>query len=269
MNNKNDLLRQITNVVVFVFTLVVNFLAIALPLNNRSTSQISDELPSFFTPAGFTFSVWSVIYLALIGFVIYQAMPSQRENIYLRRIGYLPAVANLLNGLWIFAWHYAYYGLSVLIMLALLGTLLTIYIRLNIGLPSEPDEARSNADLLLIYFPMAIYFAWINVATVANIASVANYAGWNGFGIAEPTWSVIMIGVVTLIAGSVLVSRANAAYAGVLIWALYGISAKQPDMVATAAIVAAVVIAIAAAVGWYRFYQRFKKPNSAATTIAS
>lgn len=268
MNNKNDMLRQVTNVVVFIFTLVLNYLATALPLNNRSTGEISDALPSFFTPAGFTFSVWGLIYLALLGFVVYQALPSQRENIYLRRTGYLPAVANLINGLWILTWHYAFYGLSVLLMLGLLATLLTIYIRLGVGLPSQPGEARSNADLLLIYFPLTIYFAWINVATVANIASVANYAGWNGFGIPEPTWSVIMIGIVTLIASSVLVSRASAAYAGVLIWALYGISANQPGGVATAAIVAAIIIAIAAAVGWYRFYQRFKKPNSAATNVA-
>lgn len=269
MNQKTqDITRQSLIIITLVFTLVMNALANALPLNNRTTGEISDALPSFFTPAGFTFSVWSVIYLALIGFTIYQALPSQRDNSYMRRIGYLPAVANALNGSWVLAWHYAYYWLSVVIMVSLLATLLVIYIRLGIGLPLKTQEERRWMNTLLVFFPFSIYFAWINVATVANIASVANNAGWNGFGIAEPTWSGIMIGVVTLVALVLLVSRANLSYAAVLIWALIGIQANQPEPVATAAVVAAIVIGLAAVVGIYRYWQATRGSNTATIGIA-
>lgn len=259
--------RQIVNVVVFIFTLVMNTLAVALPLNGRSTEAISEALPSYFTPAGFTFSIWSLIYLTLIGFVIYQALPSQRYNPDLERIGYLPAVANLLNGVWIVTWHYGYYGLSVVVMLGLLTSLLAIYIQLRVGLPTTEARPRSWPDKLFILLPFSLYFAWINVATVANIASVVGYTGWNGLGISEPGWSVIMIVVVAIIGCALLINRANAAYAAVLIWALIGISASQPAPISTAALTAAVAIVLAAAVGWYRHWSRPQDSNPAAASL--
>jgi len=45
--------------------ILFNFLANSLPLNNRNTGQISDDYPSHYTPSGFTFSIWGIIYLLL------------------------------------------------------------------------------------------------------------------------------------------------------------------------------------------------------------
>ena len=69
--------------------LVLNGLATGLPLGGRTTAEISDSFNILFVPAGYVFSIWGLIYLALIGFAIYQALPAQRENPHLRRIGYL------------------------------------------------------------------------------------------------------------------------------------------------------------------------------------
>jgi translocator protein len=91
----------------------------------------------YFTPANFAFSIWGLIYLGLTGFVIYQALPSQRNNPMMRRVGYPFALTSVLNGIWLFAWHYEYFVLSVFVMLALLATLLTIYVRLDLGLPAD------------------------------------------------------------------------------------------------------------------------------------
>ena len=243
------------NTIAYVLTVFVNFLSSALPLNGRSAGDISDSLPSYFTPAGYAFAIWGLIYLSLGGFVVYQALPAQRQNPHIQRIGPLFVLASLANIAWIFSWHYGLYALSILFMVSLLAVLLLLYVRLGIGLRDEERaQPLTRADKLLIDFPMSIYFAWINVATVANIASVAPILGWNGSGIPGPTWAVIMMLVATAIGSALLINRANLAYAGVLVWALMAIRAKQGgiDMIATTALIASAIIVAAALVGWWR-----------------
>lgn len=248
----NPKLLQFLNIVTLVLVLVMNTLATALPLNNITTEEISDALPSFFTPAGYTFAIWGLIYTALIGFGIYQALPSQRSRPFLYKIGFWFVLSSLANSAWIVAWHYGYYVVSVGLMLVLLGSLIIIYNRLNIG---KPDPSLTTADKLLYQAPFSLYLGWITVATIANIASVAGYLGWNGFGIAGPTWAIIMIFVAVIVAGLLLFNRRNAAYAGVLIWALFGIRAARlvdaPE-VGVAAVIAAVLIAGLAILGYWR-----------------
>jgi tryptophan-rich sensory protein len=107
---------QFLNVVAFVAVIVMNALSNALPLNGRTAGEISDMLPSYFTPAGYTFSIWGVIYLALLGFIVYQALPRQRERRLLQRIGFLFVLSSVANIAWLFAWHYGFYLLSILFM---------------------------------------------------------------------------------------------------------------------------------------------------------
>lgn len=242
---------QFVNIVALVLALVMNFLSNALPLNGRTAGEISDALPSFFTPAGYTFSIWGLIYTALIGFTIYQALPAQRGNKLLGRIGWGFALSSVFNAGWLVAWHYGYYGLSVFLMVSLLITLIAVYTRLEIG---QPNRKLSTADRLLIQFPFSLYLGWITVATIANVASVANYLGWNGFGIAEPTWAAIMMLVAVVVAGLLLFNRRNISYAGVLIWALFGIRTAQADVaiVANTAVAAAALILLIALVGYWR-----------------
>ncbi|MAT99169.1 MAG: tryptophan-rich sensory protein [Anaerolineaceae bacterium] len=256
MNTQKPLSKtvQIVNIVAFAAVLLMNVLSNLLPLNGRTAGEISDALPSFFTPAGYTFSIWSVIYLALLGFIIYQALPAQRNNALIGKIGWGFVVSSVANIAWLFAWHYGYYVLSVAIMASLLVTLVVIYRRLQIG---KPNPNLSLADKLLVQFPFSIYLGWITVATIANTASVLNYVGWNGFGIAEPTWAAIMMGVAVVLAGLLLFNRRNLSYAGVLIWALFGIRTAQADVavVANTAVIAAALILILALVGYWRTRQ--------------
>lgn len=254
---------QIMNVAAFVAVLTVNFLSNVLPLNGRTAGEISDALPSYFTPAGYTFSIWGLIYTALLGFIIYQALPAQRNNPLTQKIGWLFVVTSVFNAAWLFAWHFGYYALSVLIMASFLVTLIVIYRRLNIG---RPNPALSMGDKLLVQFPFSIYLGWITVATIANVASVANYLGWGGFGIAEPTWAAIMMLVAVVVAGLLLFNRRNVSYAGVLVWALFGIRTAQADvaLVANTAVVAAILIILLAAVGYWHTRQpsRNAKPHT-------
>jgi hypothetical protein len=117
-----DTLRQIANLVTVLIALTVNTLASALPLNGQNTGEISDRFAVYFVPAGYVFAIWFFIFVGWIAFAVYQFLPSQKTNPRLRKLGYLFAVSNLVNAAWLFAWHYNLFGLSVLIMLVLLGT---------------------------------------------------------------------------------------------------------------------------------------------------
>lgn len=247
----NPKIWQFFNIMAFVLVIVVNSLSNALPLNGRTAGEISDALPSYFTPAGYTFSIWGLIYLALLGYTIYQAIPGQRERPYQQKIGWLFVVSSLANAAWIFAWHFGFYALSVFLMISLLVSLIAIYTRLKIG---RPGQAVAKTELAFVHVPFSLYLGWITVATIANIASVAAYLGWNGLGIAGPIWSAIMMAVAVVVAGLLLFNRRDFAYAGVLVWALFGIRAAQTaePLVATVAVVTAVLITVLAFIGYFR-----------------
>jgi hypothetical protein len=208
-------------------------------------------LPSYFTPAGYTFSIWSLIYLSLLGYTVYQLLPAQRERPFQSQIGWLFVANCIANSGWIFAWHFGFYALSVFIMLAILTTLIAIYLRLGNGLPRRDVP---TAERYLVNFPFSLYMGWITVATIANIASVSAYLGWDGFGIPGPVWSAIMMGVAVVVAGLLLFNRRDFAYAGVLVWALFGIRSAFADipLIATVAVIAAILIVGLAFLGYFR-----------------
>jgi hypothetical protein len=127
--------------------------------------------------------------------------------------------------------------------------LIIIYVRLGNGRTDKP-----LAERLLVQAPFSLYLGWVTVAAIANIASTLNYWGWNGFGIAEPVWSAIMMGTAVVIAGLLLFNRRDLAYGGVLVWALFGIRAAYPDVavVAVTALAAAGLVALLSLTGAWR-----------------
>lgn len=234
-----DIVRQFISIVALVFTLVINGLSEAIPLNGQTSAQIANRLPIFFVPANYVFSIWGVIYTFLIIFMVYQALPSQRENPYLRKIGYWFALTCLANGIWLVLFHYDLFALSMIAMVILLAALLIIYIRLDVG-----QNTVSNGVRWCVQIPFSIYLGWITVATVANAAYVLYDAQWNGFGISGEVWATIMLIVATVITLTIIITRRDIAYASVLIWALIGIVVKQsaaPLVAGTAAVVAVII----------------------------
>ena len=128
-----DILRQSANLLSVILALTVNVLASALPLNGQNTGEISDRFQVFFVPAGYVFAIWFLIFVGWIAFAIFQFLPAQKENSRLRNLGYWFALSGVFNAAWLFCWHYNLFGLSVLVMLALLGTLIVSYLKLDVG----------------------------------------------------------------------------------------------------------------------------------------
>jgi len=227
MSKMKDILRQISVILTILFTIVINGLANALPINGQNTGEISDRFHVYFVPAGYVFSIWGLIYLGLIAFAIFQALPSQRENPRLRATGWWVALGGLANCTWIFLWHYEHFPLTLVAMLVLLGTLIVTYLGLIIGRTSVPV-----AEKWAVHLPFSIYLGWITVATVANVTDVLDFLKWDRFGIAPEIWMSIMLAAVLVIVALMNITRRDVAYTAVILWALAGISVKHASVAA-------------------------------------
>ncbi|OGO60886.1 MAG: hypothetical protein A2032_07465 [Chloroflexi bacterium RBG_19FT_COMBO_49_13] len=224
-----DILRQLAVIVSILATIIVNVLANALPINGLNTGQVSDRFHVYFVPAGYVFSIWGVIYLGLIAFAIFQALPAQRINPRLRATGWWITVGGLANSVWIFLWHYERFPLTIVAMLILLGTLILTYLRMGIGRTSVTPAEKWAAHV-----PFSIYLGWITVATVANVSDVLDYLKWDGFGIAPEIWMSVLLAAVLVITTLMNFSRRDVAFTAVILWALVGISIKHASIPAVA-----------------------------------
>lgn len=239
---------RLLNVLALVITLVINGLANALPLNGRMTGEISDSFPVLFTPAGYVFAIWGLIYLLLSAFAVYQALPAQRDNPRLGRIGGWFIAASLFNSAWIFLWHYELFPLTMVAMLGLLVSLLVIYLRLEIG-----RSPASRAERLLVDLPFSVYLGWISVATIANAAVTLYDLGWNGGALGPLPWTVLVILVAAGLGAAMIFLRREVAYPLVLVWAFVGIAVRQsgtPAVAITAALAAAAMLGLLLARRW-------------------
>lgn len=233
------------NIVAFAFTVIVNGLAGSTTiLGGKVTAEISDANPTLITPAGYVFSIWGIIYVLLGIFVVYQALPSQAAKDYHAEVGWLFVLSSLFNIVWLFLWQYEYLSLSVVLMFLLLATLIAIYLRLNIG-----KSKAALREKLAVHLPFSVYLGWITIASIANVSVTLVSVNWDGFGISQETWAVLIIAIALLITLLVTATRKDAAYGLVIIWALLGIAVKQsgyPNIVMTTEI-SAIIIAIALA----------------------
>ncbi len=221
-SDASALRRALINLASVVATITVNALANILPFNGQNTGQISDRFKVYFVPSGYVFAIWGVIYLAWLAFCAYQLLPRNRTNPRFETLGYWFALSGLFNSLWLVAWHYNYFTLSLLVIIALLATLIMCYRRLNVG-----RTAASVLERWCVDAPFGLYLGWVSVATIANAADVLWISGWNGWGIAPQVWTVIMLGVATLLGATVVWRRRDVIFPLVLVWAFVGIADRQ------------------------------------------
>lgn len=220
MTASSRTILTLLNLVAFVGVVTVNALANVLPINGRTTGELSDLYPNLFVPAGITFAIWGLIYLLLLAFVLYQVRslfgPAPDRTI--DRIGGWFLLSSLANMSWIVAWHYEQVFLSLLIMLVLLSSLLQIYLRLDIGRADAPVPEK-----VFVHIPFSVYLGWITVATIANVTALLVDLGWNGFGLSDLFWTILVILIGTGIALAMLRRHGDIFIVLVVIWAYAGI----------------------------------------------
>lgn len=209
----------------FLVMVAVNALANILPINGIGTGAVSDSYPNLFAPAGLTFAIWGVIYLLLLGYVLYElgAFRPEREQFppgTTKRVALLFALSSFANAAWIFSWHYGRIGLSLLLMLTILVSLIAI----------NADLVRHHAskrEKLFVRLPFSVYFGWITVATIANVTTLLVDLDWDGFGVAPSIWTVVVLAVGTAIGIATLRRHRDVAYGLVFLWAYFGIWFKH------------------------------------------
>ncbi len=264
MNNKILQLLQTGNIIAVILTIIVNSLANILPIGGKYTGELSDNIPNLFVPAGITFTIWGVIYILTILFAIYLAKDlfkkEKTTKQFLERISYFFILASLFNIIWIFLWHYEQILLSLLLMILLFISLLLIYLRLNIGVAN-----LSLKEKLFVHVPISVYIGWITVATIANVTAVLVTIAWDGFGISEQIWTMLVIIIAVIITILMIVKRKDYAYSFVIIWALFGIFLKRIEddpnygvqtQIANTAAIAIIVILISVAISAFIHYSK-------------
>ena len=228
--------------------IAANALANILPINQLNTGQISAFYPNYFVPAGFTFSIWGIIYLLLINYTISYTYFTVLSDKFPKVAAYLSVINKwfwvtcFLNASWILAWHYLWIWTSVLIMLLFLSTLIYIFIT-----GKKKQSSLNKTQSFLLYTPFLVYLGWISVATIANITALLVKIDWNGFGISPVTWSLLMMITATILAIYFIWGEKTASYSLVIMWALWGIRAARADdapFLSQAALVGLVLIFI-------------------------
>lgn len=245
------MLRQFANIMGFSIVLIINSLSQTLPFNNQTSADIANRYQNYFLPANYVFGIWGLIYVGLIAFAVFQALPSQRENPRLKRMSPWFLVSCAANCIWLFLFHYNQFALSTVAMGVLIASLIIVHRQLRAG-----NSAIGNGERWCVRVPFSIYLGWITVATVANVAYVFKAAGWDGAGISEQTWGILILVVAGSIAGIFAYLNRDIAYAAVIVWSFVGIISRWDNVmpIVVAAAIMSAVVGIAALIAFFTAY---------------
>ena len=242
----------IINTLSLIFALVLNGMA------GDAVSNVSAQYNTWITPAGYAFAIWGIIYLLLILFVGYQwyAWFKNRDDTALKQTGWWFTLGNIANGLWIVAWTNEYLGLSVLLIFILLFSLIMLTLSLRLEIWDAPVRT-----IAFVWWPICIYLGWIVVASVANVSVYLVSINWQGGFLSPLAWSVIMIGVATVIYLLLLFTRNMREAALVGVWAFIAIAVRQgsvhPEIMFSALVAAGVLLIV---IAWHGYRNRATSP---------
>lgn len=218
--SESRLLRWLVVLAMFVM-FAVNTLSTTLPLNGVTPGEASARYPNLFVPAPYVFSIWGVIYLLVILYVLYQFGLFRKKGepsngILLWQTGIFFIVTCLFNAAWLFAWHYGQVALSLGVIVLFLLTL--ILLRLRIA-----AQPLTNREKLFVRLPFSVYFGWLTIATIANATALFVAYGFSGLGLSESFWTIAILAVGAAIGIATALRFHDAAYLFVFLWAYAGI----------------------------------------------
>lgn len=249
----SDRPRQLSNLLFAVGQVAAPAVTPALGL--PFVGQVSDRYPTYVVPAGYAFSIWSLIFALSIAYAVWQMLPAQRENPLLRRVGWLTAAAFAGSTLWQIVFPAGWYGVSVLLIVVTLVSLAVAVAR-----TAGWHRPLSGAERWLVWVTCGVYLGWITVATVANAAQALAAAGVAELGLGGEAWGMVMLAAAGLIASAVTLATRNPAYPLAVVWALVAVfvarrappAVTQSDAVAYVALAAAAMVAVALAMALMR-----------------
>lgn len=212
------------NALAYAAVITVNILSNALPLGGRSTKEISDQFYIYMTPAGYAFIIWSLIYLLLGGFVIYQIRRDTGTRDSIRYIGIWFILSCVFNMTWLFLWHYLYIEWSVIAMLFLVISVGIIYRK------TRRIASPTTGEKLLVKLPFSIYLGWICAAFLVNVGIVIHKNGWSPLGLTELGWSIALLCIGAVIAFLISYPSRDSILPLVFVWAYIAIAVEHKDV---------------------------------------
>ncbi len=218
-------MRAILPIVATIGTIVFNGLAAAGFVNNVTPELISAKYPTVLTPAGYAFSIWSLIYLGMLAFSVYQVLPSNVTRF--RPVRSLYIATCVLNCAWIYFWHRDQIGVCLVLIIGLLWTLVGMLILLR----------RVGGNALCTTVPFGIYAGWVTTATLVNFTIFLKYIDVE---MSPNAWNALGVSILVIAATAAFVVRwrlQNYIYPLAIAWAATGIAVKQSGN--TAIVVAA------------------------------
>lgn len=242
-----------------VTLIVMNYLSNTGVFGGQTNSDVSAKYPTLVTPAGYAFSIWGVIFLGLLAFAIYQALPTQRTNPRFRATGWWVVLNAFCNAIWSPLFNNERIGLALIVILVMLFSLAVIEQRLLERphmplIPTDPDvtlseSSASRAETWLARIPFSIYFGWLTIATILNVAVYLKSTEFSLMGLSEQTWAIAIL-VTGLLIGAIVFNRFRSiAYILVFTWAYAAIVVKQTSysqiqLVAGTGAIVAILLAI-------------------------
>lgn len=225
MKKQKEFYIRIVALVTFIVMILINLLANIIPFNGLTTGEVSASYPNLFAPAGITFAIWGLIYILLAIYLLYlfgifhEDKTSANESVLLKT-GILFSLTSIANTAWIFSWHFDNIPLSMILITVILVILIIIRLMLK-------KVSLSTKEKLFISLPFSVYFGWITVATVANATTLLVSLKWNGFGISEPIWTILILLVAAFIGIATTLKLRDIPYGLVFLWAYVGILIKH------------------------------------------
>lgn len=226
-------------------------------LGGETVASISRKYNNLFTPAGYAFAIWGLIYLALVFQAIrfaFVAFSNKEEIDFILSASPWLILANAGNGIWLWFWLHDAIGISLLFMVFIFLSLLTAVIRL--------DMERWDAPVLYmatVWWPIDLYVGWISIALTANVAVFLTAQGFDGGILSEISWTVLIIIVAGLIHCFMVWSRNMREFAAVGIWAFVAIAVRHwgdyPAIVWMALICSGILLI-------YNFYHAFQRRDT-------
>lgn len=241
------------NLISVITAVVVNYLSQTQRWNNTTIGEMSAKYDNLFTPAGYAFAIWGVIFLGLIAYALFgikRAFFSRKETPHIEQTGYWFALTNFLNTAWVVAFTYDYVWLSVLIIIGMLISLLKIVFKTNMERWDAPIEI-----IAFVWWPVCIYSGWIAVATIANISAFLVKLGFAGSQLTQIIFTMILITIAVYINLLMTNLRNMREFAMVGAWALFAIFIRHKESlesVAYFALAGCVLLVVTAGLHGYR-----------------
>ncbi|WP_144794359.1 tryptophan-rich sensory protein [Microbacterium paludicola] len=251
----NGITRQVSVIAAASFMLISS-VAVGGAFGGEGVADQQDgaltDQSTYLAPSGPAFAIWSVIYLGLIAYTIWQALPAQRHDDRQRATGWWVALSMVLNGLWLVAASFGPLWSTVLVIVLLLIVLARVIVLLG------RSSARGWVERTVVDGANGLHFGWVTIATVVNITALLTDVAPEEWGQQADLWGILVLAAVLVITVSSAwatgrIAPALASAWG-LAWVAIGRLADEPRStpIAVAAIIVAVILLIAAVISSVR-----------------